>query len=152
MHPELLYLTWTIPGNIDYDSGRTKLKDHVGTLFWVILSVCSARSWIRVVFWFCKLFSLRCCLSWVLKIEVRLLPCVVRVVACPTRVWVILVLSFLNSWKSWLILLMNSSILLNWEDMEFLQEGVCALAASLLKCWMFEGTEGELSEEDRVVG
>ena len=30
--------------------------------------------------------------------------------------------------------------------------GVCALAASLLKCWMFEGTEGELSEEDRVVG
>ena len=77
----------------------------------------------------------------------------VRVVACPTRVWVVLVLSFLNSWKSWLILLMNSSILLKWEDMEFLQGGgVCAFAASLLKCWMFEGTEGEISEEDRVVG
>ena len=30
--------------------------------------------------------------------------------------------------------------------------GVCALAASVLKCWMLEGTEGELREEDRAVG
>ena len=29
--------------------------------------------------------------------------------------------------------------------------GVCALAASILKCWMFEGTEGE-PIEDGVVG
>ena len=30
--------------------------------------------------------------------------------------------------------------------------GDCTLAASVLKCWMLEGTEGELREEDRVVG
>ena len=46
---------------------------------------------------------------------------------------------------------MNSSILLYWEDIEFLRVGVCALAASILKCWMFEGTEGE-PIEDGVVG
>ena len=61
-------------------------------------------------------------------------------------------LSALNSSKFWSSLPMNSSILLYWEDIEFLRVGVCALAASMLKCWMFEGTEGELSEEDMVVG
>ena len=46
---------------------------------------------------------------------------------------------------------MKSSVLLYWEDIEFLRVGVCALAASILKCWMLEGTEGE-PIEDGVVG
>ena len=46
---------------------------------------------------------------------------------------------------------MNSSIMLYWEDIEFLRVGDCALAVSILKCWMLEGTEGE-PIEDGVVG
>ena len=38
---------------------------------------------------------------------------------------------------------MKSSILLYWADTEFLRVGDCAFAASMLKCMMLEGTEGE---------
>ena len=31
VHPELWNLAWSILGHIDYDSGRTNLKDHVRT-------------------------------------------------------------------------------------------------------------------------
>ena len=34
IHQELWNLAWSIPGHIDYDSGRTNLKDHVRTMFW----------------------------------------------------------------------------------------------------------------------
>ena len=34
IHLELLNLAWSIPGHIEYDSGRTNLKDHVRTMFW----------------------------------------------------------------------------------------------------------------------
>ena len=71
--------------------------------------------------------------------------------ACPARGWGVLELSALNSSNFWSSLPMNSSILLYWEDIEFLRVGVCALAASILKCWMLEGTEGE-PIEDGVVG
>ena len=33
IHPELWNLAWSIPGHIDYDSGRTNSKDHVSTMF-----------------------------------------------------------------------------------------------------------------------
>merc|ERR1711954_603062 len=62
------------------------------------------------------------------------------------RVQLVVELSALNSSNFWSSLPMNSSILLYWEDIEFLRVGVCALAASILKCWMLEGTE------DGVVG
>ena len=34
IHPEFWNLAWSIPGHINYDSGRTNLKDHVRTMFW----------------------------------------------------------------------------------------------------------------------
>ena len=34
IHPEIWNLAWSIPGHIDYDSGRTNLKNHVRTMFW----------------------------------------------------------------------------------------------------------------------
>ena len=34
IHPELWNLAWSIPGHINYDSGRTNFKDHVRTMFW----------------------------------------------------------------------------------------------------------------------
>ena len=34
MHPELWNLAWSIPGHINYDSGRTNPRDHVRTMFW----------------------------------------------------------------------------------------------------------------------
>ena len=63
---------------------------------WVILFVWSERSWVRVVFKFCNWLSLRCCLSWVARSEVRLLPYKVRVIAWSLRVWVVLALSLLK--------------------------------------------------------
>ena len=38
IHPELWCLAWTIPGKIDYDSGRTNLKGHKRVIFWSFLS------------------------------------------------------------------------------------------------------------------
>ena len=34
IHPELLNLAWSIPGHIDYDSGKNNFKEHVRTVFW----------------------------------------------------------------------------------------------------------------------
>ena len=72
-----------------------------------------------------------------------MLPWEVSVVACPARVWVVLWLSVLKSSNFLSSLIMKSSILLYWADTEFLRVGDCALAASMLKCRMLEGTEGE---------
>ena len=72
-----------------------------------------------------------------------MLPWEVSVVACPAKVWVVLWLSVLKSSNFLSSLIMKSSILLYWADIEFLRVGDCALAASMLKCWMLEGTEGE---------
>ena len=34
IHPKFWNLAWSIPGQFDYDSGRTNFKDHVRTMFW----------------------------------------------------------------------------------------------------------------------
>ena len=49
IHLEWWNLAWSILGHIDYDSGRTNLKDHVKTIFWPwkghILAISRKRGW-----------------------------------------------------------------------------------------------------------
>ena len=49
IHPELWNFTLSLPGHIDYDSGRTIVKDHVKTFFWPwnghILAIFRKRGW-----------------------------------------------------------------------------------------------------------
>ena len=52
-------------------------------------------------------------------------------------------LSVLKSSNFFSSLIIKSSILPYWADMEFLRVGDCAFAASMLKCMMLEGTEGD---------
>merc|ERR1711954_572552 len=88
-------------------------------------------------------FSFFFIFSWVVRIEASVLPWEVSVSAWPARVWVVFWLSVMKSSSLFSSLVIKFSILSCWADMEFLRVGGCAFAASMLKCVMLAGTEGD---------
>merc|ERR1711954_49926 len=94
---------------------------------------------------FCCCSRVKSCFnfSWVTRTEASVLPWEVSVSAWPARVWVVFWLSVMKSSSFFSSLVIKFSILPCWADMEFLRVGGCAFAASILKCVMLEGTEGD---------